>query len=205
MTGSKEHAGLRDLAMRLFMDRLTSKDEIEDNWYPHADRDIDFYRVMIPPLDTLIRSQLARHTPVRGLDAGCGTGRAAFGIQEAYPDVDMRGVSLVYHPPHSPWESLPREKIKIGRAGHTGYPNKSFDLVIAVGSIDVSDTIVEEGSRILDLVDSGGVFIFAPTIWYSTQEKATGHLIAHAETEGFSTQTGMNILDHPYMIFRHEG
>ncbi len=179
------------LALSIAVDREVSRDEIESRYYPHADRDLFSYRRMIPSLDAVLSFLSKSGKVIRGLDAGCGTGRAAAEMMEAYPSLDMRGITLIFHPPVQDHKFLPKEKIKICHAGNTGYSDQSFDFIVAVGSLDTSWTISSGGMGLLNLVAENGYFILSPAV-YREDDPDIEELVTYAKNSGFSVSQDLN-------------
>lgn len=192
-------------AIHLAVDRQTSMREIRSGIYRlNADRSFLMYQFQIPPLEQIVQSLCEQKTLVKGLDVGCGTGRAAAEIMIAHPALDMQGVTLVYHPPVEYHKFLPRNKIRIAHAGNTGFPNESFDFLIAVGSFDTSDTLEYEGNAVLQLVAKGGFFIFNPCVlgWGSHGEM--NDFKRDAIQKSYSLYSDKNEFGYPYYIFRND-
>lgn len=175
------------LARRLMIDAHTSSQEVKSGRYEHADRNARMYRGYIPGLDLIIKELIDKHNLVRMLDVGCGTGRAAQELSNNYhPNVSVRGLTLVYHPPLAMHAFLPREKIIVSSVSDSGIQAGSIDVATAIGSLDTSGTIHEEGAAVLDLIREGGVFIFAPTTGMSSyKNRDLDYLIQDARTKGF--------------------
>ncbi len=187
---------------RLISDREVSRGEIQSGAYKeNADRSFIAYKMMIPVLEPIILSLVEQKSVVKGLDVGCGTGRAAAGIADNYPSVHMQGVTLIYHPPVGDHRFLPRHKIRIANAGNTHYPERSFDLLLAVGSLDTSDTLEYEGAAVLKLLAKGGFFIFAPAVWSKYSEEALAGVTKSAEEQGISFFRDRNDFGYPFFVF----
>lgn len=150
-------------------DAMSSRYDIDRDYYPHADRGIVDYREhlpgLLPRIDELIDHASAvheGHVLISGLDITCGTSRAAADIMDRYfPHVDMRGNTLVYHPPIPGHSSLPRERIKIGRASRTGIEPGSVDFILDVCGLSHTSPFAEGGAA-LGLLAPGGFFMTTP-------------------------------------------
>jgi hypothetical protein len=198
-----------NLTRIIHKDAMSSRYDVKDEYYPHADRGIADYQEhlpgLLPQIDELINHASAvheGHVLISGLDITCGTSRAAADIMSRFsPHVDMRGNTLVYHPPIPDHSSLPRERIKIGRASRTGIQPGSMDFILDVCGLSHTSPFVEGGAA-LGLLAPGGFFMTTPhrvndqirSEYERLCEIASQrHLIAHTPR--------YNILDLPVYTF----
>ncbi len=166
-----------DIQTRLQHCAQSARNEVATGVYPHADRSLSMYRRMIPGLDTFVQSLLRLKSPLSCLDAGCGTSQAVSQLEAAYQNALIAyGVNLVAYPPTTT-HVLPPERLIISSIGGAPFAEKQFNLILAVGSIDTSMTITQEGTRLLQLLADPGVFIFAPTTFFSGDEPQCQQLI----------------------------
>lgn len=187
------------LAQTLRADRITSREDIAMGWCSATNRSYEDYRGLFPLLPAYIQALKSQIGNIRGLDLGCGTGRAAAEIMQAHPNIDFRGISLVRYPPVPGNLALPKERVKICHAGHTGFPEESFDLILAFRSLEVSHTIVEGGKGALKLLAPKGVFIFLAHIWEEFGEKEVYTLQELAKDQGFKVKYSyIEAHDHHY-------
>lgn len=186
----------KELARKLTSDRDMSERWIQRGYYPHANRGYLDYQLTIPTLKEDVEKLLTTRGKIRGLDIGCGTSRAAaMMMHEHGTNLVMEGVTLNYFPPLQGDNVLPREKIKICRAGNTGFPPKSFDLIVAIGSLTTTGTVFSEGIHVLKLVAPGGRLYIAPIDELLDMDDARA-LKEYAEDHGFIVSfTPMHIRD----------
>jgi|GEM_PF-2450215 len=189
-------------ARHIALDRSISREDIDTGIYPHADRGLDTYYEWCPRLKPVLATLASALPHPRGLDVGCGTGRAAAEMMTAYRTLDMQGVTLTFHPPVTGHTALPRERIHISHAGSKRFSSQRFDLLTAVGSLDVSDTLAEEGPRVLDLVAPGGFFILTSSIWMSDRSPALLHVMAYGQRQyGMTVRNDTNYLNNFSITF----
>lgn len=185
----------------LGISRESSHKDVLTGYYPHADRGLREYRELIPHLDAITLSLCRKKSLVNCLDAGCGTSRGVAELENAYPNVLRAfGVTLVYYPPLQNGVSLPRSRILETSVGQANFGSGQFDLILAVGSIDTSSTVVYEGGKLLEFTSKQGVFIFAPTT--STESDADClELIEHAKAMDFRVEMVHSNYDLPVYYF----
>lgn len=131
--------------------------------FAHVERGFLEYLFYVPQLRQIGDELQSRGVPVTGLDVGCGRGVAAQHIQDLYDNMSMHGIDIVKYPVNPNKSHLPDDKIIIDSLGHANLPNESYDLILAIGSLDVSHTLEEDGPRILELLKPNGYAIIAPT------------------------------------------
>jgi SAM-dependent methyltransferase len=166
--------------------RTNGLKEAQGGFYPHVNRSLEEYRLLIPGLDSIVMQLLKAQSSIHCLDAGCGTGRAAAELGLTYPNVEVTGVTLVKYPPLPNQARLPDERIIESSIGEAPFMKEQFNLILAVGSIDVSNTIVQEGEKLLELTAKQGFFIFAPTSIFEGNSHCE-------ELEGIARESGIKV------------
>ncbi len=176
------------LHLLLQSSRELSIQEVDSGFYPHADRGLAFYRALIPRLDEIVLLLAKRNDRIKCLDAGCGTSRGIAELADAYRGLlDPYGITLSRYPPLMNAACLPDDKLLETSIRDAPFVPGEFTLTLAVGSIDTSNTVVSEGSKLLELTAKGGVFIFAPTTSGAYDSDCIA-LAARAAGLGFHTE-----------------
>lgn len=164
--GQNEISNFRKSVTATITDFETKK---TGSYEDYCDRGIDFYEYLIPGLraQTLIQI-MKNHGRIRIGDIGCGTGRALKQMQMMYGSdpnyqVDIMGVNLVEFPPIDSQFALEKNEFieaDILACAEEDLGGK-FNLVLAVGSLNVSFMIEAGGQKALSLLAPGGIFIMA--------------------------------------------
>lgn len=179
-----------------------SQTDIQAGRFAHYERSYPEYLYHIPNLRDILDELQSRNVPLEGLDFGCGRGVAAEQINEHWTNISMHGIDLVRYPINNNKPHLPENKIMISSLGKANLPKGSYDLILAVGSLDTSYTLEEDGPRILDLIKPNGYAIIA----FASVRKDYFMIpmIAKAEANGISKLEVVNKDNRPCYIFRRE-
>lgn len=169
------------IASAILMDRHN----LSRGQHDQFNRGLVGYRNLAPHIPGVIQSQLDRQNgAIHILDLGCGTGRAGYDIEAAYPGVHVTGVNLLKIPPRK-YPVLPDSQLIIGSARDLP-ADAQFNVVLAIMSITNSSTQDAEGMRILqEHLAPGGHFTIVDVPIALMPDKKTFALEMWAKKEGY--------------------
>ena len=126
-------------------------------------------QLALPPNETWVRQQVidaVQGQPLRILDLGCGTGSTTLLLKQAFPTAEVIGLDLSPYMLAVADRKAKQADLNIqwvhGKAEHTKFPHRSFDLVTASlllheTPIPISKLILQECFRLLS--SSGEVIV----------------------------------------------
>lgn len=185
---------------KITISRETGMDVIKSSLQKHIERNLIEYLYYIQDLRSILTDLQSRSEPVIGLDVGCGRAVAAKQIEKHFK-IKMKGVDLIEYPENPEKPHLDRNDITIASLQDANFPKESFDLLIAVGSLDTSGTIEEDGVRMLELMKPNGYAIIAFVTRSHDAEMET--VLRFAEEHNITLQPAKPNKDNlPIYIFR---
>ena len=158
-----------------------------------ANADFGFYSLWLPDLPNILQT-LTEGSVV--MDVGCGTGNAAAGMAQFAPNLDIYGCTLSYYPPVAGSNYLLKDRIYICPARDIP---KQFDLAVSIGALEVSGTVLEDGPILLDLLNPGGIAMFAPTVPTDAAISSFNTLLQIGRRSGFAST--MSITKNILILF----
>ncbi|MBM3875790.1 MAG: class I SAM-dependent methyltransferase [Verrucomicrobia bacterium] len=121
----------------------------------------------------------------RVLDIGCGKGFLVHDFMEVCPGIDVSGVDISEYAVANGMPEV-RDRLKVGNAVSLPYPDKSFDLVVAINTLhNLRIYDLEKALREIERVGRGGKYIVNDS--YRTEREKVNLLYWQITCESFYT------------------